>query len=211
MGLKWTGIHGSNRAARKEFQKLEKIGSVSDLEVGDVVLKGCAQGTSGWNLPSRYRKGGAYYNGDLTDYYHAGVVESVNPLRIRHMTTPRPKMDKELGKWAWAGKLKKLAYGGSGVKVTYKAKVIGGALNLRKEPSSSADRITQIPDGSTVTVTEEEPSWCRVEYDGKTGWCMSMFLAEIKPEPDGGETITVSKAQLEQIYDTIGDMLGLRG
>lgn len=210
-GGQWRGLHGSNYAARKETEKLVHVKSAADLVPGMVIYKAYEPGVGGYALPARYEPGGDYYTGDMRDYYHVGVVISTSPLRIRHMTTPRPKMDKELGKWAWAGKLKKLAYGGSGVKVTYKAKVIGGALNLRKEPSSSADRITQIPDGSTVTVTEEEPSWCRVEYDGKTGWCMSMFLAEIKPEPDGGETITVSKAQLEQIYDTIGDMLGLRG
>ena len=38
MGLKWTGIHGSNWAARKEVEKLEKINSVNDLSVGDLVL-----------------------------------------------------------------------------------------------------------------------------------------------------------------------------
>ena len=97
------------------------------------------------------------------------------------------------------------------MKVTYKAKVIGGALNMRSDMSTDAQRITQIPDGETVTVTESFPSWCKVEYNGQTGYVMSIFLAEIKKDDDGGETIVVPKIQLEQIYDTIGDMLGLRG
>jgi len=40
-GLKWTGIHGSNWAARKEAVNLRPVKSISDLELGDVVLKGC--------------------------------------------------------------------------------------------------------------------------------------------------------------------------
>ena len=113
MGLKWTGIHGSNWAARKEFVKLEKINSVSDLELGDVVLKGCDQSNSGWALPSRYRKGGKYYNGDLTDYYHADVVTKVNPLNITHMST-KITVDTKLGKWNYHGKLSLLAKAAGG-------------------------------------------------------------------------------------------------
>jgi len=73
-GLEWTGIHGSNWAARKKSVNLHSVKSEADLEVGDMVLKGKAPGASGYDLPSRYKKGGAYYNGDLTDYYHAGLV-----------------------------------------------------------------------------------------------------------------------------------------
>ena len=96
------------------------------------------------------------------------------------------------------------------MKVTYQAKVIGGGLNLRKEMDTRSERIAQIPDGSTVTVTEEFPEWCKVEYDGMTGYVLAKFLAEIKKEPDG-EMITVDKKQLEAIYDQLGDWLGLRG
>lgn len=100
--------------------------------------------------------------------------------------------------------------GGGGVKVTYQAKVIGGALNLRKAPSTSADRIDQIPDGTIVTVVEEEPDWCKVVYDGREGYVMSKWLAEAKPEQDE-DLVAVPRKTLEGIYDTIGDWLGLRG
>ena len=184
MGLKWTGIHGSNWAARKEFQKLEKIGSVSDLEVGDVVLKGCAQGTSGLNLPSRYRKGGAYYNGDLTDYYHAGVVESVNPLRIRHMSS-KMTTDTKLGKWNYHGKLAmlvKLAGGTTPAPVpasgeqAYVVAQSGRTVNFRKTPRLKGALITRIPLGTIVNIVSPGEEWCKISYGNKTGYMMAQFL-----------------------------------
>lgn len=211
-GGQWRGLHGSNYAARSEVVKIMRIGAASELEIGEVVFKAYEPGVGGYNLPIRYEPGGESYNGDLRDYYHVGVVVSVNPLRIRHMTTPRPKMDTSLGKWTWHGWLKKISASGGDetLKVTYQAKVIGGALNLRKDKSTTSERITQIPDGSTVTVTEELPEWCLVEYQGQTGYVMAKYLAEIKKE-NGSETITVDRAKLEAIYDEIGDWLGLRG
>lgn len=106
MGLKWTGIHGSNWAARKEVVTLEKITNVNSLAVGEVVFKAKEKGETGWKLPSRYQKGGAYYDGDLRDYYHVGVVTSVNPLNITHMTSPTVRVDTSLGKWGYHGTLK---------------------------------------------------------------------------------------------------------
>lgn len=208
-GGQWRGTHGSNYAARYEMRYLKQIAGSADLKVGEVVFKAREPGVGGYDLPPKYEPGGACYTKDLRDYYHIGVVESVYPIRIRHMTTPKPKMDTSIGKWGWHGWLKKISEGDT-VKVTYSAKVIGGSLNMRREPSTAAEKITQIPDGATVIVTEEIPEWCVVEYDGKTGYVMSKFLAEIKKEADG-ETITISKEQLEKIYDEIGDWLGLRG
>lgn len=190
MGLKWTGIHGSNWAARKEFQTLKKINSVSDLERGDVVLKGCAPGTKGWDLPKRYQKGGKYYNGDLTDYYHAGVVESVNPLRIRHMSS-KMTLDTKLGKWNYHGKLNLLVKmaGGSvttptiepdtptaGVKAVVVAES-GGTVNMRKKPSTAVwNVIARVPLGTTVEIIEPGESWATIRYGGKTGYMMAKFL-----------------------------------
>lgn len=211
-GGQWRGLHGSNYAARKEMTgKLQRIAGTGDLKPGELVFKAYDQGQGGYKLPARYEPGGEYYNGDLLDYYHVGVVVSVYPLKIRHMTKPKPKMDTSIGKWGWHGWCKKISAGGEdGLKVTYQAKVIGGGLNLRKEMDTRSERVMQIPDGSTVTVTEEYPEWCKVEYEGQTGYVLSKFLAEIKREADG-EMITVDKAQLEAIYDQIGDWLGLRG
>lgn len=206
-GGQWRGLHGSNYAARSEVEYLREITKASDLKRGEAVFKAYEYNQGGYRLPDRYLPGGASHNGDLRDYYHIGVVISVTPLRIRHMTTPKPKLDTSLGKWSWHGWLRKI--GDDSVKVTYQAKVFGGKLNMRTEPSVSSSRICQIPDGETVTVTEDLAGWSMVEYNGQTGYVVSQYLQEIR-ESDS-ETLTVSRAELMAVYDKIGDLLGLRG
>lgn len=209
-GVRWSGIHGTNYAARSEMVGLETAAKSEDLTPGELVFKARGQGNPRYDLPERYRKGGSAYNGDLLDYYHVGVVVSISPLRIRHMTSPKPRMDTSIGKWAYHGWCRKVSANGGTEMETYQAKVIGGNLNLRKSASAGAERITQIPDGSTVTVTEELQDWCQVEYKGQTGYVVAKYLAKIQQDADG-ETITVSRKQLEAIYDQLGDILGLRG
>lgn len=93
----------------------------------------------------------------------------------------------------------------------YKAKVIGGALNMREQPQKSAERVCQIPDGSIITVTDEALEWAKTSYSGRDGWVMKQYLEPVQdPEPDP-DSITVSRKELEKIYDALGDMLGLRG
>ena len=188
MGLKWTGIHGSNWAARKEIVNLRRIGSVSDLEVGDIVLKGCNQGTSGWDLPSRYRPGGKYYNGDTVDYYHAGVVYSLNPFQIRHMSK-KMTIDTELKNWNYHGKSRQLIEASGGVSPTPTPAPIpgtgmqavlvaptGSTVNLRRTPSKRGALIKQIPLGTIVDIVAPGEVWCAVKYGKLSGYMMSEFL-----------------------------------
>lgn len=84
---------------------VRKINKANDLHIGDIVFKAYEPDESGYDLPNRYKPGGAYYDGDLRDYYHVGVVTSVDPLSITHMTTPTVKVDTKLGKWGYFGTL----------------------------------------------------------------------------------------------------------
>ena len=108
-GAAWTGIHGSNYAARKETTGLREIRSASELQPGELVFKHTRPGQKGYDLPVRYRKGGSDYNGDLLDYYHVGVVLSASPLRICHVTGTGAELDTSLGKWSHHGWCKSLA------------------------------------------------------------------------------------------------------
>jgi hypothetical protein len=187
MGLKWTGIHGSNWAARKEITNLKPISSQSELQEGDIVLKAVAKGKSGWDLPSRYREGGKYYNGDLTDYYHAGVVYSTNPFQIRHMSK-KMTIDTKVNTyypWTHFGKSTILikAAGGvtpqpvptSGTQAVLVAPS-GGTVNLRKEPSLKARILKQIKLGTIVNIVSPGEEWCKVTYGNLTGYMMAKFL-----------------------------------
>lgn len=94
------------------------------------------------------------------------------------------------------------------MQVTYTAEVTGGGLNMRREKSTNAQKITQIPNGARVLVTEEDGDWSKVTYAGLEGYVLNSFLKEIKPED---ETIVVKKKELMDVYDKIGSMLGMRG
>jgi len=144
---------------------LHPVHSIADLEVGDMVLKACEPGTNGYALPARYRKGGAYYNGDLRDYYHAGIVYSLNPLQIRHMSS-RMTTDTKIGKWNYAARIRPLvnagAYDGSTDETPNtpssgtQARLVapsGKTVNLRRTPSLKGALIDRVPLGTVIEIT----------------------------------------------------------
>ena len=49
-------------------------------------------------------------------------------------------------------------------------------LRLRSGPSTSADVIAQINDGTRVLVLSGGDEWTQVRYDGQTGYCMTAYL-----------------------------------
>ena len=110
------------------------------------------------------------------------------------------------GGWNRIGLWNRINYGGGGEVQTYKAKVVGGALNLRKEPSRDSARITQIPDGATVTVTQDLSAWSKVEWNGITGYVMSDYLQKVEGEPSE-DMISIPRKSLQEIYNKIGDLL----
>ena len=188
-GLKWTGIHGSNWAARKEAVNLHPIKKVADLEIGDIVLKGCNPGVSGYRLPARYRKGGKYYNGDLVDYYHAGVVTSLNPFNITHMST-KMKVDTKLGQWNYAMRAKPLVEAGAYSSQTiqtpdplpaagtqaYVTAPSGSTVNMRRSPALTGALIMRVPIGSIVNIVQPGETWCEISYGQRTGYMMAKYL-----------------------------------
>ena len=187
-GGRWTGIHGSNYAARWEMDGgLKKITSAADLRIGEVVYKAYSPGASGYSLPDKYIKRTEYYTGDLNDYYHVGIVESVTPLRIRHMTTPRPKMDTTLGKWAYHGKLKKVGLEKEEVQEMETVIIRGGdasaGIRMRSAPSTSASEVTKIPQGSKAVMLHDDGTWCQVTYAGASGYVMKKFVQAAQGVP----------------------------
>lgn len=197
MGLKWTGIHGTNWAARREITGLQKLTSTSQLSEGDLVFRAKAPGASGYDLPSRYKKGGSYYNGDLTDYYHVGVVTSVRPLLIKHMTTPTVLEDKTIKKWPYCGSLTMLlresgqvikqqpaAPAAAQIPATgTKAKVVaasGKYVKMRQQPSTHCRLYEEIPVGGIVTLEAPGETWARISYGRRKNWYMMAKYLEVQ-------------------------------
>ena len=62
------------------------------------------------------------------------------------------------------------------------AAVFDGALNLRAEANQSAEVLTVIPDGATVSLLgRTENGFSEISYDGANGWAASMYLSSGEP------------------------------
>lgn len=74
--------------------------------------------------------------------------------------------------------------------------VIGGALNMRATTSTSSDRLTQIPNGTNVTVSlvAGAPEWLSTSYGGYSGFVLAQYIAVTN---SGGEcTVTTESGGL---------------
>lgn len=198
MGLKWTGIHGSNYAARYQIVNLQKITALSEIQLGDVMLKAYEKGHSKWDLPSRYWKGKQYYNGDLKDYYHAGTITSLSPITITHMTSPRMKTltvksmsDLTSSNWLYHGQAKPIVEAAGGKIETPSlppattpstgsmAVVVaesGGTVNMRAKASTSGRIIMRVKLGTTVEIIAPGEKWAEIRNGNRTGFMMAEFL-----------------------------------
>jgi len=217
MCLKWTGIHGSNYSARRETIGLQKITSLSQLRPGHVVYKAYEKGESGWTLDKykRYLPGGAYYNGDLKDYYHVGVVTSINPVVITHMTSPTVKKQtvktfSGLGRWGYFGQIKPVYNAGGKIEEAASepvktqepaaettplpstgsaAKVVsanGYPVKMRRKPSEKCGEWEKLPVGTVVTVDSPGEKWAKITYKRWKGWYMMAQFLDIQEEKTVG-------------------------
>ena len=205
MGVEYDGEHSTNWAARREAVELWEIMSVSQLRIGDNVLKAYEPGEKGWDLPERFKT----YK-DKHDYYHMGVVVSVAPLQIVHCTDPTCKVDTKLGKWSYAFMWRQLSNAidapkqenpAQGDKVEeektmeplYEARVVlseSKVLNIRAGRGVKYRDIGDVPDGATVKVLEDG-DWPLIEYEGLQGFMSGEYLQENMPEHEPVKTTTL--------------------
>ena len=216
-GGSWTGIHGSNYAARYEMRELLPVTEAGELNLGDVVYKARTPGQAGYALPERYKN-----DPDQRDYYHVGVVTAVEPLEITHCTGPGIVRDTKLGKWTYRGRLKKVDYNGTeGMETMARMATVvadsGDDVKMRSKPSQTDGLYWEVPVGAVVQVAEVSGDWAKVRYGDRTGYMMADFLdlsAQDAPEVGGaaetvtgGELITVQRAALQAVYDALGSIL----
>lgn len=134
---------------------LRRITSVDELRVGDNVLKAYEPGELGYALPDRYKN-----DEDQRDYYHMGIVVSVNPLVILHCTTPTAKTDKALGRWKYAFCWKQLTDEEQTMSEIYKAVVTTKRDTLTMRNAPEGDKIGRLPRGAAWA------SWLSDRRDG---------------------------------------------
>lgn len=221
-------LKSSNYFARCQIDDMLHDISAADVFLGMVVFKRRYEGDARYKLPDRDNVGGRYYNGDITDYYHIGVVTGVDPLVITHCTSGDgvngTTKDYKLGSWSCGGKLKEVDYENytseeeSTMSVTGKScTVVGGALNLRASKSTVGTRIFQIPEGALVYCYEDDGTWSRIKYDvnGKTytGYAKSEFLTEAENQDgdtDTVETDTATESSGTTITLTVAEVAAIK-
>lgn len=210
-GQKWGGIHGSNYSQRKRSKNGRFVHSASELKLGDIVYKYYKPSSPKYNLPAKYKHGGAYYDGDLNDYYHVGVVTSVNPLTISHCSSGGMHYDHKLGNWGYAAECSLVRY-------TDESQVIpveppkdesilnkyvvdvpdDTSVNVRARATFHSNILTKLPEGTIVKVTSKIGEWSHVEYSYDktgTGYVMNKFIREgIVDVPDDTSVNVRSKA-----------------
>lgn len=80
-----------------------------------------------------------------------------------------------------------------------------GGLNLRETASAQARVLLSIPRGAAVTVEENHGNWCRISYAGSTGYVMTDYLSDTRPE----EQSTAGAGNASASYDaTLVDVPG---
>lgn len=98
-------------------------------------------------------------------------------------------------KWTHWGELKGVSYEGGDEK-TMTAKVVlpagksGRTVNMREKPSTSSPIEKQVPVGSEVDLYEDQGQWCRIGYNGQTGYMMSDYLEYGQQDETGGADLT---------------------
>ena len=81
-----------------------------------------------------------------------------------------------------------------------------GSLNMRDKPSTSGIILEKIPYGTYVEVIEEKDGWTQISLKDRYGYVMTKYLDVYngdQPEP------TISKADLQAIYDKLNEALKL--
>ena len=227
-GGKWTGTHGSNYAARFAVSGMMRNVSAADLELGWIVFKARGPLDAGYDLPDKYRVGGASYTGDVMDYYHVGVVTSIEPLNITHCTkgggVDGITVDTRQGDWRYAGPCVLVTYaadtdspdGGDTSMETRRATVIsqdGNPVKLRPTPSTAKPYLAKVPVGTVVEVMQDAQGWAQVRLpSGQVGYMMTKFLAfegaEETPEIEQDDTFATEVLdRLEGLQRTLDAVL----
>lgn len=63
-----------------------------------------------------------------------------------------------------------------------------GTVNMRRSPSTTAELVDRLPAGSSLTVLDDDGSWCKVSCDAGEGYILAEFLQYISDEEQPPET-----------------------
>lgn len=204
--------NGSNAIARR-YTKGGML-PISMAQPGMAAFKAKSPGEEGYDLKAKYMQGGSQYTGDLTDYSHIGLVDYdtryVLNAKGEKYGFCRDGLTAKNG-WDFVAFLKDVDYGSSQeeermaqAKVVLPAGSAGTTVNMRSAASTSNSTvIARVPVGTIVDVILDVGQWCRIEYNGRSGFMQSNYLEYIG---QSDETNTLSEEQLEQIGNALNQL-----
>lgn len=213
--------NGSNRIARVyvsgpliPYKEAKQKGLIVP---GMAAFKHYAPGNANYNLKSGYKPKGAYYNGDLNDYHHIGLVDD----DVRYVLNAQGAKtgfvrSKITEGWTYVAKLKNVIYDGGTDPMSEKTMTVvrtpdssagSKTVNVRVKPDSTSAVAYTVNFGSVVTVYSTDNGWSQVSYGGKNGWMMSKFLAapEALDVPiEVREALSNIDKEMDKIFGIIG-------
>lgn len=219
--------HGSNTIARKFI--VGELLPINEAKPGMAAFKMHTPGENGYDLPNKFLPGGASYNGDLNDYYHIGLVDEDPAWVLNAKGTKygfcRDALTEKNG-WDFVAYLKGVDYNYSaeeeGDIVMQEAHVVlpsgasGSTVNLRKANTTVSPVIAKVPVGSRVEVETDLGQWCKIHWDGKTGYMMSNYLeyddqydeTDSGLSPEDHDKIETALKEIERQIDAISAVIG---
>lgn len=216
--------NGSNAIARR--YSVGGLLPISEAKPGMAALKLHKPGEKGYDLPSKYLKGGSSYNGDLNDYYHIGLVDEDTNYVLNAKGTRYGFCRDKISTWDCVFYLKGVDYGSTSdepkedipmleAKVVLPSGAKGDTVRMRKRASTSADVVENVPVGSTIMVESDEGQWCKIQYGSKSGYMMSNYI-EYAGQQDETDSLTAEQKkqidealkEIERLVDVIGGIVG---
>lgn len=196
--------HGSNRIAREYVGKAgarnEERGAVllpiSEAKPGMAAFKVRRPGQKGYELPDEYRQGGGYYNGDLNDYYHIGLVDGDPRYVINAQGTRTGVVRSNIADgWTCVAELKAVEYEGKekedeAMQTAIVASSNGGRVNLRKGAGITYPVVNQLQPGTEVqtvgpcVVGSDGKEWAYIISKKGSGYMRTEYLDPIMEQPE---------------------------
>ncbi len=191
--------HGSNRIAR---MYVEELLPPEMAKPGMAAFKFYKPGQKGYNLPAAYTKGSQWYNGDLNDYYHIGLVDEDPRYILNSATTQNGFIRSKISNgWNAVGYLKNVDYGTEKEPMQDTNLFYANAdkVNVRSAPNGNASRVIYLNGGDVVTKLSEASGWSYVRFNGKTGYVMSKYLSPVKAEEPQAPTEETKEEKLTRL------------
>ena len=87
--------------------------------------------------------------------------------------------------------------------------VTNAKVNLRKKPSTEADSLGQVSEGTTLTAYSEKDDWTKVKYGDDKGWIKTEFLDK-KDDADDDDTAAATTLYDEGTKITLSNTVNVR-